>query len=114
MVRMAVKAAAVPSTPSNATMMAPRRCVGAATVGETARGVTAAAGAAAGEGVKSEVGSAMSTTPTNETSAPSLSASVNGSPWMSDPARLESEGARKVRTVASARGRCWRESAAGS
>jgi len=57
------------------------------------------------ENEKKEVGRAMKMTPTKATSEQTFSTLVNGSLIKKEQAQQVSEGARKVMTVASARGR---------
>lgn len=57
----------------------------------------------------SEVGRAMSTTPARLMPAPIRSTRVNGSLSSLLQAQQARVGARKVRTVASARGKYWRD-----
>jgi len=59
---------------------------------------------------KNVVGRAMSVTPMNETNAPICSSRVKGSRSKIAQAKQDREGAMKVTTVASAKGRYIRES----
>ena len=118
--RMVVYAIEAPRTPSMAMPTAARRCEGVASgiveagfeavdEAEGERGVTSEGAPSVVSGVveeeKREVGRAMRMTPSNDTTPEICSVRVKGSCRSLLQAQQAMIGARKVRTVASARGR---------